>query len=141
MGYEWSGAKGSEGIKYNGGDTIYDILTPMFDPFDRGNAKKINFLIQQNYQGLLSNIPDELQSYVTTAKLEDLLDFSRKDFNKVFSLTPKKNLNIETKWELVRLGEVAEVIAGQSPESINYNTHDNGLPFYQVLTILTNCCI
>ncbi|MCB1659085.1 MAG: restriction endonuclease subunit M, partial [Pseudomonadales bacterium] len=34
LGYEWSGAKGSEGIVYNGGDTVYDINTPMFDPKD-----------------------------------------------------------------------------------------------------------
>jgi len=34
-------------------------------------------------------------------------------------------------WEDKRLGEVAEVIAGQSPEGSFYNTSRNGLPFYQ----------
>lgn len=32
---------------------------------------------------------------------------------------------------LVKLGEVAEVIAGQSPEGIYYNSDGNGTPFYQ----------
>jgi len=34
-------------------------------------------------------------------------------------------------WETKKLGEVAEVIAGQSPEGSFYNTLGNGLPFYQ----------
>ncbi|MDR0552247.1 MAG: restriction endonuclease subunit S [Spirochaetaceae bacterium] len=34
-------------------------------------------------------------------------------------------------WKFVRLGEVCEIIAGQSPDSSTYNTEHNGLPFYQ----------
>jgi len=34
-------------------------------------------------------------------------------------------------WEIKRLGEVCEVIAGQSPESKFYNSKGIGLPFYQ----------
>ncbi len=65
------------------------------------------------------------------ANLVDLLDFSRKDFDKHISLSVKKDVNIETKWELVKLGDVCEVIAGQSPESEHYNEEQKGLPFYQ----------
>ena len=34
-------------------------------------------------------------------------------------------------WEVKRLGDVCEVIAGQSPEGKYYNNEGNGLPFYQ----------
>lgn len=34
-------------------------------------------------------------------------------------------------WEEKKLGDVCEVIAGQSPESEYYNNDGNGLPFYQ----------
>ncbi len=34
-------------------------------------------------------------------------------------------------WQMKRLGEVCEVIAGQSPESKFYNEDEKGLPFYQ----------
>ena len=34
-------------------------------------------------------------------------------------------------WEVKKLGEVCEVIAGQSPEGKYYNNQGNGLPFYQ----------
>jgi type I restriction enzyme M protein len=115
LGYEWSGAKGNEGIKYNGGDTIFDILTPMFDPNDLHNPLKINTLIQNNFQGAAKNIPAHLQPFASFARLADLLDFSRKDFNKAISLNVKKNVGVETKWDLVRLGDVAEILIGGTP--------------------------
>jgi type I restriction enzyme, S subunit len=34
-------------------------------------------------------------------------------------------------WEIKKLGEVCEVIAGQSPQGKFYNSNENGLPFYQ----------
>ncbi|MBS4021143.1 MAG: restriction endonuclease subunit S [Dethiobacter sp.] len=34
-------------------------------------------------------------------------------------------------WEVKKLGEVCQVIAGQSPESKHYNKAGSGLPFYQ----------
>lgn len=34
-------------------------------------------------------------------------------------------------WEIKKLGDVCDVVAGQSPESKFYNTEGNGLPFYQ----------
>ena len=112
LGYEWSGAKGSEGIKYNGGDTVYDIITPMFDPNNAENADKINFYIQNNFNNTPLSISANLQPFLSYARLEDLLDFSRKDFNKAFSLTPKKETTIVSKWELVRLGNYVETLNG-----------------------------
>ncbi|MCD6411782.1 MAG: restriction endonuclease subunit S [Thermoplasmata archaeon] len=37
----------------------------------------------------------------------------------------------EEGWKWVRLGEIAEIIMGQSPPSETYNTEGKGLPFYQ----------
>ena len=34
-------------------------------------------------------------------------------------------------WEMVKLGDVCEIIAGQSPESIFYNKEGEGKPFFQ----------
>ncbi len=38
---------------------------------------------------------------------------------------------MKTNWQTKKLGDVCEVIAGQSPESRFYNKSGNGLPFYQ----------
>ena len=110
LGYEWSGAKGSEGVIYNGGDTVYDIQTPMFDPKERNNPSKISHIVRQNFLGQAVHIPTDLQPHVSQAKLTDLLDFSRKDFNKAFSLSVKKASVIESKWELVKLGELPDLV-------------------------------
>lgn len=37
----------------------------------------------------------------------------------------------KSKWEMVRLGDVCEIIAGQSPDSQFYSNTEIGLPFYQ----------
>ena len=34
-------------------------------------------------------------------------------------------------WQTTKIGEVCEVIAGQSPEGKFYNSEGKGLPFYQ----------
>ncbi len=47
-------------------------------------------------------------------------------------LTGKKRLpGFSGEWEVKKLGDVAEVIMGQSPTSINYNTKGTGLPLIQ----------
>lgn len=104
LGYEWKGAKGQEGIKYTGGEIISDIITPMFDPKNAHNADKINYYIQQNFDGNQIDVPNK---YISDHKLIDLLDFSRKDFSKTFSLTAKSKFTVESKWNLVNLSDVA----------------------------------
>ncbi len=39
--------------------------------------------------------------------------------------------NIPASWEVVKLGEVCEIIMGQSPSSSTYNRIGKGLPFFQ----------
>ena len=34
-------------------------------------------------------------------------------------------------WQIVNIGEIADVISGQSPEGKFYNNNGDGLPFYQ----------
>ena len=106
LGYEWSGAKGSEGVIYNGGETVNDINTPMFDPKDRNNTSKISHIVRQNFLGQTVQISADLQPHVTQAQLTDLLDFGRKDFNKAFSLTVKKQNAVASKWDLVSLDSI-----------------------------------
>ncbi|MFK7949479.1 MAG: N-6 DNA methylase [Saprospiraceae bacterium] len=116
LGYEWSGSKGSEGIKYYGGETVYDITTPMFDPNNPQNTEKINYLIQQNFNGTpVADLPDTC----TYADLTDMLDFSRVDFNKALMLSPKRKIKIETKWEIVKLEEIVKVLIGGTPPRKN----------------------
>ena len=73
-------------------------------------------------------------------KLEDIarknLQNSKDIFNSVLNETFRNKAdNRQTvklyRWEVKKLGEVCNVIAGQSPDGKYYNNSGNGLPFYQ----------
>ena len=115
LGYWWSEAKGREGIKYEGGvTTVNNIVTPLFDPRDLNNDSKINMAIKRNFSG---DIVDSLPEYCQYAKLTDMLNFNRTDFDKIISLNPQLNTNFETQWRLVKLGDEIETIeSGNRPE-------------------------
>ena len=109
LGYEWNGTRGNEGITYIGGDTVNDIITPLFDPKDLDNDTKINTAIKRNFIG---ETTDPLPEHCHYANLTDMLDFTRIDFDKAISLNPKQNIDIETQWDLVKLGKVVETQYG-----------------------------
>ncbi len=132
LGYEWSGAKGSEGIKYNGADNIHDIETPLFDPKDRANITKISYLIREQFlNNTKLNINEELQNYVSRGRLVDMLDFSRVEFNKAINLNVNKKVEIESKWELVKLVEIVDLLGGFAFKSDDYVEYSNTLNFRQ----------
>jgi len=139
LGYEWSGAKGQEGIKYNGGNTVNDIITPLFNPKDFMDSSKINYLIQQNFLGNTFNDLSEFEEYkelISYANLQDILDFSRTDFNKAFSLTPKKNVVIESKWRAVKLGDV--VICNPPKSEISKLSDNTIVSFVEMSSVSNN---
>ncbi len=138
LGYEWSGAKGSEGIRYNGGETVSEIVTPLFDSKNLDNPDRINAAIKNNFIGQTTN---PLPEHCWYAKLTDILDFDRKNFTKAITLNPQQYIDIETKWEQMKLGQIAEIVAGQSPKSNFYNGNKNGLPFYQGKKDFGEICI
>ena len=115
LGYEWSGRKGREGIKYEGGETVNDIITPLFDPKDPDNISKINTAIKRNFIGPTT---DPLPEHCRYAKLTDMLNFNRVDFDKIIRLTPTQNIEIETQHPLVKLGEICNLY---QPHTITSN--------------------
>ncbi len=89
LGYDWSSAKGDEGIKLNK-DIHGHHLTLLYDETNRDNAAKLNRLIADNFDGNLVEIPAVLSGYANMARLVDMLDFSRVVFEKQIVLTGKK---------------------------------------------------
>lgn len=135
LGYEWSSAKGSEGIHYLTTQSLHveeddldeedkrilenlqglcNINTPLYNPKDANDTTKINTFIKNNFTCKAVNIPKELESYVSKARLVDMLDFSRVEFNKGFSLSVSKKVEIKSKYPLVKLGELFDIQKGKS---------------------------
>ena len=143
LGYEWSGAKGSEGIKYLGvtnekeadelahNKGIQHIGTPLFNPADFEDTAKLNTLIRTAFEKKPVIIPDNLKEFASLIPLHFMLDFNRVKFDKALKLATDKKSEIKSRYPLVKLGEIAEIISGQSPESKYYNDRKNGIPFYQ----------
>lgn len=127
LGYEWSGAKGQEGIRYAGGDSVHNIVTPLFDPQSRDNTEKLSYLVRQNFDGQPVVVPDSLQAYVTQTRLVDLLEFGRVEFDATISLSSKNSsISVETQWPLIKIGDIFETASGGTPLSTESQFYKDG---------------
>ena len=94
---------------------LHHIKTPLYNPNNRNDKSKINTYIEQNFLGNELPINEDLSGLISYHNLTELLDFGRVNFNKAISLNAKKKSEIESKWELVKLGDVCELKAGGTP--------------------------
>ncbi|BBF08723.1 TPA: N-6 DNA methylase [Haemophilus influenzae] len=128
LGYEWSSAKGSEGIKYlnqisNDKDGslaklkgINQIQTPLFNPQNLFDETKINNLIRQNFNQQAVEIPQTLANYVSLLPLTQMLDFSRVDFDKAIRTSVQKKVEIVSKYPLQSIADIFPIIeSGKRP--------------------------
>lgn len=127
LGYEWSSAKGNEGIKYLAGSVakvddesldeedkrilenlqgLKSIKTPLYNPQNKDDGNKINSIIANNFSGNNVDIPEELAPFVSKARLIDMLDFSRVEFNKAIGLSVKNYSPIASKYKMCKLSDV-----------------------------------
>ncbi|EAK1828918.1 restriction endonuclease, partial [Campylobacter jejuni] len=109
LGYEWSNRKGDEGLK----ELHEPYLSPLFERGNPQNETKLNTLICKAFLKTLSDIPKDLQGYAGKARLIDMMDFEKVEFNKAISLNVKSRDELNpfknSKFELVRLGEVCDL--------------------------------
>ncbi|WP_434062741.1 N-6 DNA methylase [Helicobacter zhangjianzhongii] len=135
LGYEWSNRKGDEGLK----ELHSPYLSPLFERDNPHNPNKLAYLIRQAFvstdmggaRGLgrekasqieSNPIPQDLSPYAFKAKLIDMLDFSKVDFNKAISLNPTNSqgeFNAQNpfencKYELVKLESVCKMYQPQT---------------------------
>ena len=113
LGYDWSSAKGDEGIKLIRNSSGHH-QTPLYDETDRGSADRINRWVSANFESAPGSIPESLTKLVSSARLVDLLDFSRTGFDKQFSLSPTKaSVQGTSKWPTQKLGAVCSFEYGR----------------------------
>lgn len=134
LGYEWSSAKGNEGIKYIGSTSsddedsinrnqgIFQIKTPLFNPHNLADESKLNTLVRKHFLGEYFEISEENQTFATLLPLTQMLDFSRTIFDKAIRTNVQKKIEIVSKYPLVKLKELTEIIRG-----ITYNKNEQVL--------------
>ncbi|EGT6396285.1 N-6 DNA methylase [Campylobacter coli] len=127
LGYEWSNRKGDEGLK----ELHEPYLSPLFERGNPQNETKLNTLICKAFLKTLSDIPKDLQGYASKARLVDMIDFEKVEFNKAISLNVKSRDELNpfknSKFELVRLGEVCDLFNGYAFKKTDYVEKSNTL--------------
>ncbi|MCE7282732.1 restriction endonuclease subunit S [Campylobacter coli] len=129
LGYEWSNRKGDEGLK----ELHEPYLSPLFERGNPQNETKLNTLIYKSFLNTLDVIPQELQTYATKARLVDMMDFEKVEFNKAISLNPSNSTQsemsnpfINSKFELVRLKDFVLDIQTAKRPSGGVGKYENG---------------
>ncbi len=118
LGYEWSNRKGDEGLK----ELHEPYLSPLFERGNPQNETKLNTLICKAFLKTLSDIPKDLQGYAGKAKLIDMMDFEKVEFNKAISLNPKtQREEIKSQYPLVKLKICGDFFMGGTPSRKNIN--------------------
>ncbi len=115
LGYEWSGAKGKEGIHYIGvkvededsflsiNQGINEIVTPLVNSLNYEDPSKINYYIKKNFGQEELPLPDDIKKYTSYQSLEDMIDFEEVVFNKKISVTVKDKYIIKSRYSLCKL--------------------------------------
>jgi type I restriction enzyme M protein len=115
LGYEFSNRRGSEGIHPIQGSKSIDECTQLYDANSFSNPEKASTYIYRAFNGEFElEIAENLKSNITYQNLVDMLTFDRVDFEKSISLNAKIKIKIESKWNVVRLMEVAQVDWGNT---------------------------
>lgn len=133
LGYEFSNRRGSEGIHpIQRGKNIEDC-TQLFDPEVFDNPTKASTYIYKAFVGDFDfDIDETMQNNVTRHNLVDMLTFDRVEFEKNISLSVKKKVKIESKWEQVLFSNSIKSINGNTTKIEKFKIKEDGK--YPVIT-------
>ncbi len=114
LGYEFSNRRGSEGIHpIQRGKNIEDC-TQLFDADVFDNPEKASTYIYKAFAGDFDfEINEAMQNNVSRHNLVDMMTFDRVEFEKNISLSVKKKVKIESKWEIIRVSDICEIGRGR----------------------------
>lgn len=139
LGYEWSNRKGDEGLK----ELHNPYQSQLFDRENPHNETKINVLIKNAFLNNTNQIPQELEKHALKARLVEMLDFSRAEFNKAITLNLSKGAKSanpfeNSKFELVKLGEALKS-QGKGKRPASFANPSGIYPFIKSSKIIEKC--
>lgn len=118
LGYEFSNRRGSEGIHAIQRSKSIDECTQLYDADSFTNPEKASFYIYKAFLGEFDlEPPENLLQNISYQNLIDMFTFDRVDFEKSISLSAKKKIVIESKYDQTKLYETLEVLeSGNRPK-------------------------
>ena len=125
LGYSWSNRKGDEGIKIKS-SSPQNACGLLYNVYDEENSiarfVKDAFLGIYRSSVVVEPVETTISKYISVNALKDMIDFSRTSFDKAIKCNAKienGELKIESKWPLVKLGEVCDIKIGGTPSRNN----------------------
>lgn len=136
LGYEFSFRRGYEGIHAIQRSKSIDECTKMYDAINKENPQRASYYVYKAFLGKTNvEIDEAMKKHIFQINLIDMMTFGRIDFEKTISLAAKKKIKIESKWKMVRLGDIAIIDAGDgAPQGTQY--FENGkTPFIRAANL------
>jgi len=144
LGYEFSNRRGSEGIHPIKRGKNIDECTQLFDAEVFDNPEKASSYIYKAFNGEFDVAVNEcLQNNISYHNLVDMLTFDRVDFEKNISLAVKKKVKVESKWEIVRIGDLKGIedfingYAFKSEDLHSIKSSNDQMPVLKIGNIVT----
>lgn len=115
LGYEFSNRRGSEGIHPIQKNKTIDECTKLFDINSIDNPQKASTYIYKAFENNFDFAIDEtLKDNITKVSLLDMMTFDRVDFEKHININSKKKVKIESKWQLITIENIVDLIESGS---------------------------
>jgi len=136
LGYDFSNRRGNEGMHPIKRSKTIDECTQLYDMKSFTNENKASTYIYRAFTENKFNleIPETLQENISYQNLIDLLRFDRANFEQDISLSGKKKVKIDSKWNQVRVKNLAkEIVAGGDVPKENFSevaTPEFNIPIY-----------
>ncbi len=137
LGYEFSNRRGSEGIHAMQRSKSIDECTQLYDAETFTNPKKASTYIYKAFNGEFDlDLPENLQQNISYHNLVDMFTFDRVDFEKNLSLSTKKKIKFDSKWDIVVLNSVCTKITDGSHNPPK--NEPSGFPMLSARDIINN---
>ncbi len=122
LGYEFSNRRGYEGIHPIQSGKSIDECTKMYNSDNQEDETKASSYVYKAFLGIGNKeIHNSLEKNIFIIDLIDMMTFDRVDFEKNISLTVKKKIKIESKWDVVKIEDIKkEIINGSTPSKQNH---------------------
>lgn len=111
LGYEFSNRRGNEGIHAIQRGKNIDECTKLFDPNNYDNPDKASTYVYRAFKGdYTSPIAEGMQSHISRVSLIDMLTFNRDNFDKSISLTSKRKVLMDSKYNQLKLVDLSVLL-------------------------------
>jgi type I restriction enzyme M protein len=140
LGYEFSNRRGHEGLKMFS-DSEGNFTTKLYHETNRQDPTKASSYVYNAFLGNLPSVHESIRENIQRQKLYEIMKFDRVGFEKEINISFKKKdlIEVESKWELVRLEELTEVITkGTTPTTVGFSFYNEGVNFVKIESILEN---